>query len=150
MRSIGPGSALLMALSVGACDSAPELSPPPGQQGHFLGIGIYQAGEIWSRMAAASRTRDAAAANLGDDSHVIVVFDSRTGEIRQCGNFSGHCIGMNPWAGPLGQSQVAPVPLTRHAADLAGEAEQQSRPAPDLAEAVAAEANATEAAPARR
>jgi hypothetical protein len=101
-------------------------------------------------MAAASRTRDAAAANLGDDSHVIVVVDSRTGEIRQCGNYSGHCIGMNPWAGPLGQGQAAPVPLTKHAADLAREAEQQGRPVAEAAEAVAVEANAAEAAPARR
>lgn len=146
MRGIGP--VLLAALSVGACDSAPELSPPPGQQGHFLGIGIYQAGEIWARMSAANRARDAAAANLGDDSHVIVVVDSRTGEIRQCGNFSGHCIGMNPWAGPLGQGQAAPVPLTKHAADLAREAEQQGRPVVIPAEEV--EANTAEPAPARR
>ena len=137
-----------MLLSIGACDTAPELSPPAGQQGHFIGIGIYQAGEIWSRMAAANRARDAAAANLGDDSHVIVVVDSRTGEIRQCGNYSGHCIGMNPWAGPLGQGQAAPVPLTRHAADLAREAEQQGRPVAALAEEV--EANTAEAAPTRR
>ena len=80
-------------------------------------------------MAATNRARDAAAANLGDDDHVIVVVDSRTGEIRQCGNYSGHCIGMNPWAGPLGQGQAAPVPLTKHAADLAREAEQQALPA---------------------
>ena len=113
---------------VGACDSAPDHPPPSGHQGRFLGIGVYSAGQLWSRMAAASQPRDAAAANLGDDDHVIVVVDSRTGEIRQCGNYSGHCIGMNPWAGPLGQGQAAPVPLTKHAADLAREAEQQGRP----------------------
>ena len=148
MRSIGPGSALLAALSVGACDSAPESLPSSGQHGRYIGIGVYAAGEIWSRMAAANPSRDAAAANLRDDDHVIVVVDSRTGEIRQCGNYSGHCIGMNPWAGPLGQGQAAPVPLTKHAADLAREAEQQALPAAANSEAVAA--NGTEAAPAQR
>ena len=150
MRGIGPGSALLAALSVGACDSATESSPLTGQHGRYIGIGVYAAGEIWSRMAAANPSRDEAAANLRDDDHVIVVVDSRTGEIRQCGNYSGHCIGMNPWAGALGQGQAAPVPLTKHAADLAREADQQGRPVAEAVGPVAAEANAAEAAPAPR
>ena len=146
MRRIGPGSALLAALSVGACNSAPESSPSAGSQGRFIGIGIYEAGDVWAQVTAANPSRDAAAANLDDDDHVIVVVDSRTGEIRQCGNFSGHCIGMNPWSGPLGQGRTAPVPLTKHAADLAREAERQALPVTPAP----TDANTAEAAPAPR
>ena len=146
MRGMGPGSALLATLCVGGCDSAPETSQTHGSHGRYIGIGIYAAGDVWAQVAAANPSRDAAAANLDDDDHVIVVVDSRTGEIRQCGNFSGHCIGMNPWSAPLGQGRATPVPLTKHAADLAREAERQAQP---LAPA-STDVNAAEAAPAPR
>ena len=92
--------------------------------GRFLGIGVYQPGPLWSRMVAAARPTDSAAASVADDEQVIVVVDSNSGEIRQCGNLSGHCIGMNPWAGALGQGQTAPVALNAHAADLNSGLEQ--------------------------
>ncbi|MEO6040308.1 MAG: hypothetical protein ABIP41_00215 [Croceibacterium sp.] len=59
---------------------------------------------------------DPAAATIADDEHVIVVVDSITGEVRQCGDHSGYCVAMKPWSG--GSS---PAMLSKHAADLAAE-----------------------------
>ena len=95
--------------------------------GRYLGIGVYQAGILWSHLVAASRPPNTPAATIADDEQVIVVVDSNTGEIRQCGNFSGHCIGMNPWANALGQGQAAPVDLNAHAADLDRAAAENGR-----------------------
>jgi hypothetical protein len=69
-------------------------------------------------MTAAGRPGNPAAATTADDSQIIVVVDSNSGEIRQCGNLSGHCIGMNPWANALGQDRAAPVALDAHEIDL--------------------------------
>jgi hypothetical protein len=70
-----------------------------------------------SQATAASEAR----ANVDDDDKIIVVIDSHTGEIRQCGNLSGFCIGMNPWTQALSASQQGPVNLTQHASDLRAE-----------------------------
>jgi len=71
-------------------------------------------------------SQDPAAAKLADDEHVIVVLDSHTGEIRQCGDHSGFCVAMNPWTSTAAAS--APVKLVKHAADLNAE-EGKSAPA---------------------
>ena len=63
---------------------------------------------------------DAAMARLEDDEHIIVVLDSHTGEVRQCGDHSGFCVSMNPWTG-TGAQVALPAKLTKHAADLAAE-----------------------------
>ena len=107
---------LLIVACLGGCGSAPDQPGASHHGGRYLGIGVYQAGRLWSRMVTANRPVDAAAANTDDDEQVIVVVDSRTGEVRQCGNLTGYCIGMNPWTGPSGQA--APVRLRQHAADL--------------------------------
>lgn len=73
---------------------------------------------MWSQMATANSSKDAAAAKLADDEQVIVVLDSKTGELRQCGNLTGYCVSMNPWAQPLTQSQTAPIHLLKHAEEL--------------------------------
>lgn len=62
-------------------------------------------------MATANPSAAPEVARLSDDEHVVVVVDSLTGEIRQCGDLSGYCVGMNPWAKPLGALQTAPVRL---------------------------------------
>lgn len=85
-------------------------------------------------MVQQGKPRDAASATTADDEHIIVVVDSQTGEIRQCGDYSGQCISMNPWTKTILPEQAAPVKLTKHAADLAAEANE-------------AEANEAEAAP---
>ncbi len=84
-------------------------------RGRFAGIGVYEAGRVWQQMTVPD-PKDPAMAKLADDEHVIVVVDSRTGEVRQCGDHSGYCVAMNPWAGspPTG----LPTRLRKHAADL--------------------------------
>jgi hypothetical protein len=74
--------------------------------------------DLWQHLAAPHRGADPHAAALEDDTQVIVVVDSNSGEIRQCGNMTGHCIGMNPWAAALGTGQAAPAALDAHQADL--------------------------------
>jgi hypothetical protein len=72
-------------------------------------------------MTGSAAATDPAAAKLEDDEHIIVVMDSHTGEVRQCGDHSGYCVAMNPWAGD-GSRMRLPVKLTKHAADLDAEA----------------------------
>jgi hypothetical protein len=64
---------------------------------------------------------DPTSATTADDEHVIVVVDSQTGEIRECGDYSGVCASFNPWTRAIAGEQAAPVKLTKHAADLAAE-----------------------------
>lgn len=85
-------------------------------RGRYLGVGVYSANSLWSKMVTANTATDLAKAGLRDDEHIIVVVDSRTGEVRQCGDMSGYCIGMNPWSGPLDATRAAPVNLIEHAA----------------------------------
>ncbi len=116
----------VMALTgLAGCDKVND-SPGSGgtEQGRYLGVGVYSPGRLWAQMLRADAPKDPAAAVLADDDEVIVVVDSRTGEIRQCGNLSGYCVGMNPWANPLAAGQSAPIPLTKHAAQLAEEDRQ--------------------------
>lgn len=96
------------------CGSAVEQSSASNPRGRYLGVGTYPAGRMWQRMVTTGRPNDTTAAQLGDDEQIIVVVDSNTGEIRQCGNLTGHCIRMNPW----GSGQPMPVNLSEHAADL--------------------------------
>lgn len=87
--------------------------------GRYNGVGIYQADRAWTHMSAADKPDGKARATVADDRAVIVVVDSRTGELRQCGNLSGYCIGMNPWERPLGRDRILPVELSEHANDAA-------------------------------
>jgi hypothetical protein len=103
-----------MILAVWGCGSAVEQSSASNPRGRYLGVGTYPAGRMWQRMVTTGRPNETAAAQLGDDEQIIVVVDSNTGEIRQCGNLTGHCIRMNPW----GNGQPIPVNLSEHAADL--------------------------------
>jgi hypothetical protein len=93
--------------------SRPQSSPPDTRHGRYSGIGIYPAGQGWWKLAEAAPPASGGEvrARLADDEQVIVVVDSQTGEVRQCGNLSGHCIGMSPWARELGAAQTAPVGL---------------------------------------
>ena len=108
----------VLAAGLAACDQQPAVdTAPQTSRGRYAGIGTYPVGTLWSRMVIAAEPKDAASARTEDDSQIIVVVDSVTGEVRQCGDLSGYCIGMNPWTGALGST--APVNLTVHAADLA-------------------------------
>jgi uncharacterized protein YceK len=83
-----------------------------GHRGRYAGVGLYGADRGWAHVAGAPAPADKAVATTADDTTVIVTVDGATGEIRQCGNYSGHCIAMNPWRGALGGKQAAPVSLT--------------------------------------
>ncbi len=72
-------------------------------------------------ISSSSLTLAAAAAKVRDDDEIVVVVDSATGEVRQCGNLTGYCVGMNPWTRPLGASRTVPVNLSLHADQLAAE-----------------------------
>jgi hypothetical protein len=129
MRLFGFGFLVIAVTAVSACNSSPATNSSAaahGGSGRYLGIGVYPASDLWQHLAATDRPRDAAAATLADDTELIVVVDSNSGEIRQCGNLSGHCIGMNPWAAPLGQGRAAPVALDQHMADLLREQDENN------------------------
>ncbi|WP_293905579.1 hypothetical protein [Phenylobacterium sp.] len=129
--------ALAAAMALAGCQKPVQnpLTRPSfsGQRGRFVGVGIYTPGRMWRQMAPSS-AKDTAAVSvsppgavLEDDEQVIVVIDSASGELRQCGNLSGRCISMNPWSRPIAAALLVPVPLLRHAQDLDEEAAAKSR-----------------------
>ncbi len=121
MRSAMIFVAALCSLLTG-CGQSPAASPVGVRnQGRYAGIGVFDAGRLWSQMTVANGSRDPAAATIADDEHVIVVVDSHTGEVRQCGDHSGHCVTMNPWSGTGSAVPSLPASLAKHAADLAAE-----------------------------
>ncbi len=113
---------LALTASLAGCGAMPAHNAAPDQGGRFQGIGIYSAGELWERLADVARSNDPQAANLRDDEAIIVVLDTHSGEIRQCGNLSGHCIRMNPWAA----ARSRPASVTEHQADLDRAAEEEA------------------------
>lgn len=114
---------LLITCLIAGCNQRDATSSAgPKSLGRYSGIGTFDAGRLWREMKAAPVSKDTAAAQLADDEHVIVVLDSHTGEVRQCGDHSGFCVAMNPWAN--GTAEAAPVKLTKHAAEV--EADDES------------------------
>src|SRR5207245_2524420 len=117
---------LLTACMLGGCDQREAASSAgPKSPGRYSGIGTFDAGRLWQQIKGAPSSQDVATARLADDEHVIVVLDSHTGEIRQCGDHSGFCVAMNPWAAG-GTAEGAPVKLTKHAAELDAEDEHSA------------------------
>ncbi len=116
--------ALLFAgCAVAGCNKPGEATTAgPKSPGRFAGIGTFEAGRLWQQMVGAPASQDPGAAKLADDEHVIVVLDSHTGEVRQCGDHSGFCVAMNPWSAP-GSAATVPVKLSKHATDLDAENE---------------------------
>lgn len=107
-----------LAAALAGCQKAGEAAPEagkPGARGRYVGVGIYRAEAMWGQLASPAPTTkpDPAAATLADDDHVIVVVDTATGEMRQCGNLSGHCITSNPWAKAT-SAQPAPAAVLKH------------------------------------
>lgn len=127
MRYFHTGGIVTLTLLLAGCGQASNGPASPDRHGRYAGIGTYPADQLWSHMAEPARPADAAAATISDDEQIIVLVDSHSGEVRQCGNLSGHCIAMNPWTGA---TRAAPVRLTAHAADLAREAEESSGAGP--------------------
>lgn len=112
------------------CQKKDEASAAPaglfGLSGRYIGVGHYTAGRMWKQLVRHQQPPDPAGAVLDDDEEIIAVLDSKTGEIRQCGAFSGYCIRMNPWATPASQTPLAPVALVKHAKQLDEEAEAEA------------------------
>src|SRR5688572_2957146 len=137
MRFTGKSGAiaLILVIGLGACEQQDAVNAPLTSRGRYAGIGTYPAGQLWPQMIVAAQPKDSASARTEDDSQIIVVVDSVTGEVRQCGDLSGYCIGMNPWTGALGSA--APVRLTIHAADLARETSEAADVDPVVNAAVA-------------
>jgi hypothetical protein len=114
-------SLLILAACLTGCNQTRAQNSAEAAEHHgsrYLGIGIYPVTDLWEHIIGASRPSDPAAATLEDDTELIVVVDGNSGEIRQCGNMSGHCISMNPWTRPPDQVQVAPAKLDAHEVDL--------------------------------
>lgn len=114
MKASYLGIVLGAGLALGGCGGPVDITRH-GPNGRYAGVGIYQADRTWTKMADAGKPSDQARSTVSDDQVIIVVVDSNTGEIRQCGNLSGYCIGMNPWTRSLGGSQTNPVRITEHA-----------------------------------
>ena len=114
---------LAIGCLLSGCGDAADFAPSPSKtSGRYAGIGTYDTGRLWAEMERSEAPSEPKMATLQDDEHVIVVIDSHTGEVRQCGDYSGFCVTMNPWTGQ-GSRTDAPVRLRKHAADLAAEDE---------------------------
>lgn len=120
---------LLAAFALAGCKkyAAAEAERGARHGGRYFGIGIYSANTLWEHLVRKEErkatSKSPQAATLKDDSEIIVIVDSRTGEIRQCGNYSGYCLSSNPWKGEAGSS---PAALAKHAADLERESRQST------------------------
>ena len=116
----------LAAFALAGCTKAEEAAAEAvgrvGAKGRFVGVGIYSPGRMWDQLSrpTPASPADPAAATLKDDDHVIVVIDTATGELRQCGNLSGHCLTSNPWAKTT-SSQAAPAAVLKHLDQLLAE-----------------------------
>ena len=112
----------LLAISIACCTllgcnrSQESSAVGPKSPGRYAGIGVFDAGRLWGEMTGTASRSDSASAKLQDDEHIIVVLDSHTGEVRECGDHSGYCVSMNPGRG---SPATLPVRLSKHAADLA-------------------------------
>jgi len=123
MRGYVVAALVVLALGASACRKAPAADAesdaarepdPAGRAGPtgYVGVGIYTPNVAWQRLVEASPQPNPALARKVDDQVVIVVQNSRTGDIRACGDMTGYCVGMNPWAKRPGQ--LTPVSLTDH------------------------------------
>ena len=128
MRLIAPVT-LCLLVGLAACSREATLNTNPKASGRYLGMGVYTPGELWTKLAAAKAPSDAGAARITDDDQILVVVDSYTGEVRQCGNLSGVCVAMNPWKQVVPQGLVAPARVSQHAVSAETET-SPAQPAP--------------------
>lgn len=145
---IALGVICAVAPGLGGCRRSDVFAEGDHQGGRYSGVGIYIPNVAWTKMVEDERPKSEATATLADDEAIIVVTDSRTGEVRACGDLSGHCVGMNPWQAGLAKSQMTPVSVTQHAnptGDVATHTADRDAAVSD-ANAAMASANAAEKA----
>lgn len=119
MKFLQITSLFLVVSQLAGCDSAPDDSGSSGlRNGRYVGIGVFNSGVLWSQMRVAKPLEDISTARIADDEHIIVVVDTKTGQVRECGDYSGYCITMNPWTKAVDPSMELPVSLIRHASDI--------------------------------
>lgn len=109
--------AVVALLALTGCDQPKGHSFTAGQRGRYVGVGHFPPGPMWSQIMRGAQA-DGPRAKPSDDEQIIVVMDSQTGQVRQCGNLTGHCIGLDPWAKALGPGETAPLQVTKHAEQL--------------------------------
>lgn len=103
------------ALALSGCQKGVHDQLGTSAHGRYVGVGHYSPGSAWTQIAHADQPKDPAGSRLADDDQIIIVMDSNTGEVRQCGDLSGVCVAMNPWSKPVASPQTAPVLLAKHA-----------------------------------
>ncbi len=112
--SFGLLAAAVVAASLAGCRGG-AVWPSPGEgRGRYVGVGIYTPTAQWRQLVGNQQPTLPAAAQRGDDQVILVTADSKTGELRACGDLSGYCVGFNPWKAPLGALQTAPVSVAAH------------------------------------
>jgi len=117
---IGLACAAVGSFGLASCNASAD-QPASMPHGRYLGIGVFSAGQLWSKIVVRGAAADASSATTADDEHVIVVVDSQTGEVRECGDYSGVCASLNPWTKAVAPEHLMPVKLSKHAAELAAE-----------------------------
>jgi hypothetical protein len=147
MRFLTHAAVIVAILGLTGCNKVEtvenESAAPTTEHGRYIGIGVFGAGELWQQQRIDELDngtdgnpippQDKAAATTADDEHIIVVVDSATGEVRECGDYSGRCVSMNPWTKAIAKEQRVPVMLVKHAADLAAEREAAAQEAEQMA-----------------
>src|SRR3954469_24107756 len=90
MKASYLGVILVAGLALSGCGAPVDITKH-GPSGRYAGVGIYPADRTWTKMSDADKPADKGKSTVSDDQVVIVVVDSDTGELRQCGNMSGYC-----------------------------------------------------------
>jgi hypothetical protein len=111
---------VLACLALGGCERADQVSADARQsvaKGRYSGVGVFDAGRLWGKMIVPQGKNDEVAARLTDDEHIIVVVDSQTGEVRQCGDHTGYCVSISPWNAANASAPVLPAKLSVHDED---------------------------------
>ena len=113
---------------LGSC-SLPASSPDSAStHGRYVGVGIYSPGTSWTQIAETQKTKPGPSALPIDDQAIIVVEDSQTGEVRACGDLTGYCVSMNPWALQLPVTRRPPISMSEHQKQSDGTAAAASKP----------------------
>jgi hypothetical protein len=96
-------------------------------KGRYAGVGVFDAGRLWGKMIVPPGKGDDSTARLADDEHVIVVVDSQTGEVRQCGDHSGYCVSIAPWSA-ANSTPTLPAKLSIHNDQLDAQPTENAAP----------------------